>query len=104
MLRKIAISLCAGLASLACAQTADQAWLKYPLVGPPTVPRHIQRLGNGPLERAAAGELGRGLSEIGRIWSNIPESVIDGHTVVGTIRELRSSFPEIVIPRDIGPD
>src|SRR5579864_9276754 len=108
MSKKIGCVFCMAIALIqgtnAMAPTADQAWLKYPLDGPVAVPQHVQRLGNGPLERAAAGELQRGLSEIGRVWSNIPKSMLDGRTVVGTIRELRASFPEIAVPRDIGPD
>lgn len=71
----------------ACAQTAQQAWLKFsPVAWPPSVPAQVRALGDSPVERAAAQELQRGLRQM------FPQAQGNGGSaeiVLGTAKEMR---------------
>src|SRR5437763_5962162 len=112
MLREIALSLCCGLASLACAQTADQAWLKYDLptrVGP-GMPIAVRALGNDLLEQSAVSELNRSLGPFAGQDASGPGFTararlgLGGQTIIGTSEEARRSFPDLPIPKDLRPE
>ncbi len=92
-----------GLA--AASQTADQAWLRYPGDhGQKTVTHNIRTLGSGALEQSAAHELQSGFDGLTGASSS-PSSVnINGETVVGTAKEIHDAYPDLAVPRDLGPE
>ncbi len=109
MLRRIGFSLLLGfaLARTAGAQTAEEAWLRY---GPGTgtclaIPREIHALGSGLLERSAVGELERaeeacrGPKSLG--LSARAKETFGGKTVIGTVEELRKTYPMLSIPANL---
>jgi len=97
-----------GLVSAACAQTADQAWLKYGHIngGCVVIPRNIRALGNGVLERSAVAELERAEDAC---WgpkstaglSARAEEAFGGETAVGTVEEIRKQYPGLPVPTDL---
>jgi alpha-glucuronidase len=104
---------CAGLALAALlasgltasAQTADQAWLRYSgNHGGTIIPLKARALGRGLLEQSAAQELQRGIAGLTGASSYLADSAINGETIVGTAKEAHQSYPELVIPADLGPE
>jgi len=89
---------------VAGAQTAEQAWLKYPMRGPLVLPIRMRLLGTRPLEISAGRELNRGTTAIGSVHSNDADSVAHGEMVVGTWSEVHAAFPEVNLPADPGPE
>jgi alpha-glucuronidase len=91
--------------SLVCAQTADQAWLKYRGVGGRWgVPLHVQAIGNSAIETSAAAELQRGITQLSKasvLWQG---SALYAKTVVGTLDEVRRAFPDLPVPRTLPPE
>jgi alpha-glucuronidase len=87
------------------AQTADQAWLRYdPHINSSAddLSVRVRALGTSQLEQSAQRELGRGLLAL-----SSPDRLISLHdpgfqTVVGTVSELKESFPALKIPADLG--
>jgi alpha-glucuronidase len=92
----------ASAASMAPAQTAEQAWLNYGLKGRLHMfyPASVRALGDSAEERAAVDELNRGLSGL----SELTLKSFQGQTVVGTVEEMRKAFPSIPIPDDLAPE
>ncbi len=92
-------------ASLASAQTADQAWLKYRGVsGRWRVPLQVEALGKSPIETSAAAELRHGITQFSNaslLWRG---SALYAKTVVGTLDEVRRAFPNLPIPRTLPPE
>jgi alpha-glucuronidase len=88
------------------AQTADQAWLRYPgRSGEVLVPRNIRALGPGLLEQSAVQELKRSLGNLatGNLTARVAEAVA-GETIVGTVSEVRHALPELPVPTDLEPE
>ncbi len=101
------LSLAALLAtSLASpAQTADQAWLRYPSSGRTLVPRTIRALGPGQLEQSAVQELKRCLGDLsGASLTARAVAALAGQTIVGTVDEVRKAFPNLPVPADLEPE
>jgi alpha-glucuronidase len=97
-------SLAAG--PFAGAQTAEQAWLKYPLkVADAQIPRSVRVLGNDPLEQSAAQELERASgtsSPGGALTAEGDDSA--GVIVLGTASEVEARYPEIRVPPGLGAE
>jgi len=101
------ISLAVVLASrlAAPAQTADQAWLRYPGFGGRTsFPRDIRALGSGAIEQSAVQELKRSLGPLatGTLTARTAADLA-GQTIVGTVPEFRQAFPDLRIPANLEP-
>jgi alpha-glucuronidase len=96
-----ALLLAAAFASgtIACAQTEDQAWLRY--AGGhqrSTIPASVRALGNSALEQSAVQELQRGIAGMtGAQGANSR----NGETIVGTLDEVRAAFPGLAVPTHI---
>jgi alpha-glucuronidase len=76
------------LSSPACAQTADQAWLRYRRLSPsPGIPLRVEALGTSATERSAASELQRGLAGL----FGTPTSDGRNAILLGTAGEFRSA-------------
>ncbi len=99
----------------ACAQTAEQAWLRYS--GPEgrvIFPCEIRALGSGALEQSAVQELKRVRhalfpehdfeQSLNVGFSARAKEAIEGQTVVGTVDEARKAFPNLPIPSDLEPE
>ncbi len=92
-------------ASLAFAQTADQAWLKYaPSSRPAPIPVYVKALGNSPLEASAAQELNRGLAGLYGAAALAAANRSAGALVLGTVPELRAAYPKVAITNDLGAE
>ena len=110
MLKKIAFFLFLGfgLTFLACAQTADQAWLKYDLQGRKLfVPIAVRALGASPQEKAAVSELNHNLGDLAGERSGLSaraREALGGQTVLGTVQEMRNAYPNLPIPTDLEPE
>jgi alpha-glucuronidase len=95
---------------LAVSQTADQAWLKYELPGRvhSFFPTSVKALGDDAIERAAAAELNRSLGSLAaRDASKMTARAKDtfsGQTVLGTADEIQKAFPNLSVPKDLGPE
>ena len=105
MLKEIVFSFAVGaaLVSGAGAQTANQAWLKYPGSTDRSItPLHVRSLGRSPLELSAVQELIR--SNMG--FTDLPDPQLPANSalVLGTSSEVRTSFPQLHIPGRLGPD
>jgi alpha-glucuronidase len=86
------------------AQTADQAWLRYPSSGRTMFPRDIRALGPGSLEQSAVQELKRCLGETANETLTARAAAAEaGQTIVGTVREVRKAYPEVLVPTDLQP-
>lgn len=95
----LAVLVIAAGTAVACAQTADQAWLKYDLPGRKVhVPAAVRALGDSPAEKSAVEELHRGSSQ------SDPEDGSGGQAVLGTVAEIRRAYPDLAIPGDLGPE
>ncbi len=117
MSKKIASSffLVFGLAAVARAQTADQAWLSYRNETSHILfPRQIRILGGSPLEQSAAEELKRSLRAViptidfehntnAGLSARVAESLA-GQTLVGTVKEIHAASPSIPVPADLAPE
>jgi alpha-glucuronidase len=98
------------MAAAARAQTADQAWLKYDKSTDQSIASiRVRTLGNSPLERSAANELSR--SNLGFVDSNESSAasssrVLQNHSevVLGTAVEVHKLFPQLKMPKTLGPD
>ena len=102
----IAVAVAAALLAVlsAPAQTADQAWLRYPIppVGTEAVYR-VQVLGKGTLQLSAALELQRGIDGLsGGKYLSLGN--VTTRTTVGTIKEVLEAYPSLAVPSDLGPD
>ena len=86
---------------LARAQTADQAWLRYPITGRTLVPSNVRALGDGQIEQSAVQELKRSLVDLAH--AGTPEVEI-GQTVLGTVLEVQQTFPSLPVPTDLEPE
>ena len=115
MLKKIAFSLFLGLglASVACGQTADQAWLRYGRIpgGGMAMPLKVRALGDGVGEQAAVSEIERWVKICCERFKGVPTvslfgqgSSFDGETVVGTIEEMRKAYTDLAIPTNLKQD
>ena len=101
MLRRIGflISLGFGLAWMAYAQTARQAWLGHVArPGSSPVPLRVRALGNSTMARTAARELDTGLHALYASPSSLGTDAIEGETVVGTVSEIRAAFSSLQVP------
>jgi len=88
----------------ASAQTADQAWLKSSGVQSQSpLLSNVRLLGSSEVEKSAAGELRRGIARIGGP-PRAREDVLNGSVVVGTADEVRSAYPAIPVPADLGAE
>jgi alpha-glucuronidase len=83
------------------AQTADQAWLKSSGV---IYPRDIRALGSDALEQSALEELKRGLGSVasGNQTARGADA-LGGQTILGTVQQFRSAFPDLKVPDDLRP-
>ncbi len=105
ILRTIAPAALLTITIGASAQTADQAWLRYSgLNGQSAVPLNVRALGAGVVEQSAALELKRGIDGLAAGAVPVESKVAKGQIVVGTLQEVRTSFPTLPIPTDLGPD
>ena len=99
MLSMIAFTCVSG----AGAQTANQAWLKYPTSTDRSIaPLHVRSLGGSHLELSAVQELIR--SNMGFTELPNPRLPANSGLVLGTSLEVRTSFPQLHIPGRLGPD
>jgi len=107
MLRRIGIfiSLGFGLAWMACAQTAQQAWLGHVArPGRSPVPLRVRALGNSAMAKTAARELDTGLHALYGAPPSLSADAVEGETVVGTVPEIRAAFPSLQVPTDLKAD
>ncbi|HEY1576298.1 MAG TPA: alpha-glucuronidase family glycosyl hydrolase [Terracidiphilus sp.] len=105
----ILVTLLPGV-PIVSAQTADQAWLKYELKGRirSFFPTAVRALGHNPVEKSAAAELNRNLGPLAgkdasKMTTRVKE-ISSGQTVLGTVEEVHQSFPNIPVPKDLGPE
>jgi alpha-glucuronidase len=96
--------------AFACAQTADQAWLRYGQISGEclVIPLKVRALGNSLIERSAVAELERGNHAC---FGSQPRSAaahsarakepLTGETVVGTADEIRKAYPSLPVPTDL---
>jgi alpha-glucuronidase len=90
----LAAAFAAG--TMARAQTADQAWLRYAgAQARSAIPTSVRALGSDVLEQSAVEELQRGIA--GMTGAKAVNSG-KGETVVGTLDEVRAAFPELQVP------
>jgi len=91
--------------SPACAQTADQAWLRpSTMVQRPTISLEPRALGYGIMEQTAVRELTDGNA---RLLGGSSDSAPGGEKVeaiLGTVDEVRRALPDVPIPRDLAPE
>jgi alpha-glucuronidase len=92
------------------AQTADQAWLKYQMKGRvhSFFPIAVHALGHDALEQAAMAELNRNLGllagkDASTMTVRVKES-FSGQTILGTVEEIQKSFPNVPLPKNLGPE
>ena len=79
-------------ASLATAQTADQAWLKYRSTDKPlNIPTRVNTIGHSLLEQSAAIELRRGLLSLS---GGAPLETGPNMILLGTAEEMRERNPK----------
>ena len=107
MLRRIGffISLGFGLAWMACAQTAQQAWLDHVACrGNSPVPLRVRALGNGAMANTAARELDTGLHALYAPASSLSTDAVEGEIVIGTVPEIRAAYPSLQVPADLKAD
>jgi alpha-glucuronidase len=106
MLKNLSFSIGVGLALLAGAahaQTADQAWLRYPgSLDRSIMPVHVRALGHAPLELSAVQELTRSNMGFTALPKNQSSDI--GEVVLGTSTEIRGSFPQLHIPAGLSSD
>ena len=92
--------MAAGAAG-ACAQTAEQAWLKYRRAAwPANLPARVIALGNDQLEQSALGELQRAIAAMD---GNARPAAANGETAVGTLDEFRKRYPTLPLPAQLAP-
>jgi alpha-glucuronidase len=92
------VALFAAGAITAGAQTADEAWLNdstrhFPMC----IPRPVRSLGEGAVEQSAIQELKRNIDHCPSV------DPLGGETVVGTAEEVRTAYPDVPVPTDLGP-
>jgi alpha-glucuronidase len=107
MLRRIVffIFLGPGLAWMACAQTAQQAWLGHVArPGSSPVPLRVRALGNSAVANTAARELDTGLHALYAPASSLGTDAAEGETVIGTVSEIRAAYPDLQVPTDLKAD
>lgn len=93
-----------GFAAVLPAQTADQAWLRYPAEQARVfAPHSIRMLGRGELEKSAERELRRGLMKTSQAGSG-SDSSLRTDVVLGTAIEVKRAFPDIHVPDDLGAE
>ena len=101
----LASGLLAG--ALMCAQTADEAWLKY-TSGPDSAADDfgfpIRILGKSQLEEAARGELQAGILKLSSPDRGISLHPSGIQPILGTANDARNSFPLFAIPKDLNGD
>jgi alpha-glucuronidase len=107
--KKIGFVVCFGLALMAgagaCAQTAEQAWLDHTLwPNSIKVPVAVRALGQNPLERTAADELGNGLKILDGVRWGVIDTLPGFGTEIGTVAEMRTAHPALKFPANLGPD
>ncbi len=91
-LRLIPFFILLPAASLATAQTADQAWLKYRSIGKPlNVPTRVKTMGDSLLEQSAAIELRRGLLSLS---GGAPLEAGPNMILLGTAEEMSGQNPK----------
>jgi alpha-glucuronidase len=56
------------------------------------------------LEQSAARELQRGITGLTHPSSGISDSAVKGKIVVGTVQQVRKTYPKLTMPRHLGPD
>ena len=102
--RSLSLAVLLATAAGLPAQTADQAWLRYPSSGRFIFPREVRALGPGLLEQSAVQELKRCLGSLasGSLTARASEAVA-GQTIVGTVGELRKAYPQFPVPTDLEP-
>jgi alpha-glucuronidase len=106
MLKKIGFPFGVGIALVAGtvhAQTAGQAWLKYPSSTDREIePLPVRSLGRSPLELSAVQELTR--SNMG--FTDLPNPRLPANSalVLGNSLEVSKSFPQLHVPGKLGPD
>jgi alpha-glucuronidase len=103
----LASSLLVAAALLpACAQTADQAWLRpSTLEHRPAITLEPRALGFGIMEQTALRELKDGNTRL--LAGVAPDSASGTQTVeavLGTVDEVRLAFPNIPAPTDLQPE
>jgi len=81
----------AALASIARAETGQEAWLRY-RHQPNALPSVIVKLDDTPEINAAAKEIARASASL------------RGSVVVGTLDQIKRRFPEVVLPTDLQPN
>jgi alpha-glucuronidase len=107
MRRKIGLSVAfaAALAAgslYASAQTADQAWLRYPGAHILAADHNVHALGQSLLEQTAVSELQRGIVPIS--LASRAARFGKEEIAVGTLREVREAFPTLRPPAGLAPD
>jgi alpha-glucuronidase len=113
MLRGIGLLIYFGLGWAACAQTAEQGWIRYGQIpgGGMAMPVKVRALGEGIGEQAAVAEIGRRVKACCERFKGVPVisqsgrgSRFDGETVVGTLEEMRRAYPDLAVPASLKPD
>ncbi|MFP5234390.1 MAG: alpha-glucuronidase family glycosyl hydrolase [Acidobacteriota bacterium] len=107
--KKIRFLLCLGLGLVGitnvCAQTAEQAWLdhaRWP--NSIKVPVAVRALGQDPVERTAADELGTGLKILDGVRRGVIDTLPGFGTEIGTVAETRKAHPDLSIPANLAPE
>jgi len=68
------------------------------------IPLDVRALGNEPLEQSAVHELQRGITGLSAGSLTAMGSAFHGHTIVGTVQEVRNAFPAFPVPIDLEPE
>ncbi len=92
-------------------ETGAEAWLRYSPLSPQAakvykqLPTKTALLGDSVVLQTAQQELLRGTAQmLGRKLEAIPNSSSENAFVLGTLKSLHSSFPELRAPEDLRPD
>jgi alpha-glucuronidase len=91
-------------ATIASAQTADQAWLHPHRLRMQGIPLHVRALGHGTVEQTAANELQKGIDGLAGAPLSVAKDSVEDETVVATSDEARNAFQGLPIPKSITPD
>ena len=97
--------LVVAVLSPACAQTADQAWLRpSTMEHRPAITLEPRALGFGIMEQTALRELKHGNARLLSGSADSAASAEKVEAILGTVDEVHQKFPSIPIPADLQPE
>ncbi len=107
----LAIALLCAWPVHVAAETGAEAWLRYSRLSPQAakayrkLPASTGLLGDSVVLQTAQQELLRGVSQmLGRRLRVVSNPSSENALLLGTLKELSSSFPELNTPQDLSPD